>query len=97
MKKHLLIAVLALVLCVAAGAFAESGGRAGYSFREDYEGIDEAANSLFYVEVYNRDYQCLASASGFVCFEEHLFVTNYHVIDIEGAAFLRIWDDDDNK
>ena len=98
MKKHLLIALLVLVLCIAAGAFAEgSQDRAGYSFREDYDALDSAAKSLFYVEVYNRDFEALASASGFVCFEEHLFVTNYHVIDIEGAAFLRIWDDDDNK
>ena len=98
MKKHLLIALLVLVLCIAAGAFAEgSQDRAGYSFREDYDALDSAAKSLFYVEVYNRDFEALASASGFVCFEEHLFVTNYHVIDIEGAAFLRIWDDDDNR
>ena len=95
MKKHLLIVLLVLALCVTAGGFAESSR--GYSFREDYDALDEAAKSLFYVEVYNKDFQCLASASGFVCFEEHLFVTNYHVIDIEGAAFLRIWDDDDNK
>lgn len=96
MKKYLLIVLLVLALCVTAGGFAESGGR-GYSFREDYDALDEAAKSLFYVEVYNNEYQCLASASGFVCFEEHLFVTNYHVIDIEGTAFLRIWDDDDNR
>ena len=96
MKKHLLVVLLILALCVTACGFAESGGR-GYSFREDYDALDEAAKSLFYVEVYNNEFQCLASASGFICFDEHLFVTNYHVIDIEGAAFLRIWDDDDNR
>ena len=56
MKKHLLIALLVLVLCIAAGAFAEgSQDRAGYSFREDYDALDSAAKSLFYVEVYNRE------------------------------------------
>ena len=65
-----------------------------YSFREDYDAIDRAAKSLFYVETYNVSNDCLASASGFVSFDEHLFVTNQHVID--GAAYLKIWDDDNN-
>ena len=36
----------------------------------------------------------LGNASGFVTFDEHLFITNQHVID--GASYLKIWDDDNN-
>ena len=90
MKKLLLTAFLVVALCAVAGVSAESN----YSFREDYDAIDEAAKSLFYVEVYNKYSECYASASGFVCFDEHLFVTNFHVVD--GASFLRVWDDDNN-
>ena len=65
---------------------------ASYSFREDIDGINKRAKSIFYVETYNADGTCLGSASGFVAFSEHLFVTNQHVID--GASYLIIWDDD---
>ena len=63
-----------------------------YSFREDYDAIEQSANSVFYVEKYDSKNEYLGSASGFVAFAEHLFVTNQHVID--GAACLKIWDDD---
>ena len=65
-----------------------------YSFREDYKSVDNAAKSLFYVETYDKKGLSIGTASGFVSFDEHLFVTNQHVI--EGASYLRIWDDDDN-
>ena len=65
-----------------------------YSFREDLDAIDQAAKSLFYVEIYDDKNNCLGSASGFVAFDEHLFVTNQHVID--KAAYLKIWDEEDN-
>ena len=68
--------------------------RDGYSFKADYESIDRAAKSLFYVEVYDSSMSPTGNASGFVTFDEHLFVTNQHVI--EGAACLKIWDDDNN-
>ena len=57
----------------------------------DYEGIDQAAKSVFYVEIYNSDLQCIGSGSGFIMFEECLLVTNQHVID--GAYYLGILDD----
>lgn len=63
----------------------------GYSFRDDPDGMNQAANSVFYVEVYDDNLTLLGTASGFVAFDEHLFITNQHVID--GAAFLRITDD----
>ena len=65
-----------------------------YSFQKDYEKVDQAAKSLFYVETYDNNFNILSSASGFVTFDEHLFVTNQHVI--EGASILKIWDDDNN-
>lgn len=67
---------------------------AAYSFRGDYDAIDRVAKSVFYVETYDKNMECLASASGFVSFDEHLFVTNQHVID--GATYLKVWDDDNN-
>ncbi len=65
-----------------------------YSFREDFEKIDLTAKSLFYVERYNDKFECTGTASGFIAFDEHLFVTNQHVID--KGSYLKIWDDDDN-
>ena len=63
----------------------------GYSFSKDLEGVKKAAQSVFYVEMYNDNNICMGSGSGFICFDEHLFVTNQHVID--GAAYLKVWDD----
>ena len=68
--------------------------RDGYSFKADYESIDRAAKSLFYVEVYDSSMSATGNASGFVTFDEHLFVTNQHVI--QGASCLKILDDDDH-
>ncbi len=50
-----------------------------YSFIRDYDAIDLAAKSVFYVEVYDSIDRCIGSASGFIAFDEHLFVTNDHV------------------
>ena len=69
-----------------------SGG--AYSFREDLDAVDRAAKSVFYVEIYDELFECLGNASGFVAFDEHLFVTNQHVI--ENAAYLKIWDEDNS-
>ena len=71
----------------------ESGSEDKYSFKEDYDAIENAAQSVFYVEIYDSNNQPYGTGSGFVAFDEHLFVTNQHVI--EGASFLRIWDDND--
>ncbi len=66
-----------------------------YSFRDDLDGIDVAAKSVFYVEVLNKDKESIGRASGFVAFDEHLFVTNQHVI--QDAAYLQIEGEDDSK
>ena len=58
----------------------------------DYEGINQAAKSVFYVGIFNSANEIVGSGSGFVMFDERLFITNQHVID--GASFLVIMDDD---
>ncbi len=66
-----------------------------YSFQKDYDAIEIATNSIFYVDIYDANMEYIGSASGFVIFREHLFVTNYHVI--ENAFFIKIWDEMDNS
>lgn len=55
----------------------------------DYDGVDHAAKSVFYVEAYKSGKK--ETGSGFVLFEECLLITNQHVIN--GASYLRITDD----
>lgn len=66
-----------------------------YSFQSDYEAIEKAIHSIFYVEIFDARDKYIGSASGFVAFQEHLFITNYHVI--KDAAYLVIWDEDKNS
>lgn len=61
------------------------------SFSQDYIAINETAQSMFLVEVYDNKDQCIATGSGFVAFDGHYFVTNQHVID--GSAYIIIYDD----
>lgn len=75
----------------------EAAGRTGsgdYSFQCDPDAIEATADSVFYVEVYDKDDNPLGTGSGFVTFEEHLFVTNQHVI--QDAAYLKVYDDEYN-
>ncbi|MBR5383284.1 MAG: trypsin-like peptidase domain-containing protein, partial [Clostridia bacterium] len=65
------------------------------SFKDDYDAIETAADSMFLVEVYNAKDRLVATGSGFVAFDEHYFVTNHHVI--EGAAYLKVYDDNSSK
>lgn len=65
-----------------------------YSFQQDYVGIEKAVKSLFYVEKIDSNNTSISSASGFVSFDEHLFVTNQHVIN--NGSYLKIWDEDNN-
>lgn len=60
-------------------------------FSSDYNAIEAAAQSMFLVEVYDIDDDCIATGSGFVAFDEHYFITNQHVI--EDAAYLVVYDD----
>lgn len=48
--------------------------------------VDGVIDSVYYVGIYDKDNRKVGSGSGFVAFNEELFVTNHHVI--EGAAYL---------
>lgn len=78
-------------------AAAVSGGTpteapsSGYSFRDDYDAIDRCVQSVFYVDIYDRNKEVIGSASGFVALDDHVFITNYHVI--KDAAYLIVWDE----
>ena len=66
----------------------------GYNFMNNYVVFDQAAKSVFYVEIFDSNDNFLGNASGFVAFDEHLFITNQHVIN--EASYLKIWDDNDD-
>lgn len=66
--------------------------RPAYSFREDLDGIESAAQSVFYIEILDKNKQSTGRASGFVAFDEHLLVTNQHVID--DAYYLQVEGED---
>lgn len=87
-KLNILVIIILLSYCPYIHSYAE------YSLQKDYETIDNLSKSVFYVDVYDKDLQYLGCASGFVAFEEHLFVTNQHVID--GASYLKVWDENNN-
>ena len=99
--RALRLAALALAMMIAGALFARPGaageGRqvemSEYAYSGgDYKGIDLAAKSVFYIEMYGADYKRLGSGSGFVMFDEGLLVTNQHVI--KGTSYLIAVDDD---
>lgn len=61
-----------------------------YNAEEIY---DLCAPSVFYIEVYNKSGEVIASGSGFFIDDKGTAVTNYHVID--GAYSAKIHTDDD--
>lgn len=69
--------------------------KSSYSFREDLDGIDSAAQSVFYIEILDKYREPIGRASGFVAFDEHLLVTNQHVID--EAYYLQVEGEDGSK
>ena len=66
-----------------------------YSFTSDIDGIERIAKSVFLVEMYDGNQEKIGTGSGFIMFDEHLFVTNQHVIN--GTAYLRIYEDAEDK
>ena len=64
------------------------------SFSQDPAAIEQAADSVFMLEVYSSRRQKIAVGSGFVAFDASLLVTNYHVIE-GGAYVIAISDDQD--
>ena len=72
-----------------------AGAENRYSFLDDLDGIDRAAKSIFYVEALDREGNMLRRATGFVAFDEHLLVTNQHVI--QGAFSLKAEGEDGSR
>lgn len=97
MKKKIIILILIISMlqnpCIALSQN-NIGSNNTYSFQDDYDGIERACKSVFYVEIYDKNNEFVGNASGFVAFREHLFITNYHVI--EGASYLAVCDEEDN-
>ena len=83
------LAVLALTLFRTEPAFAE------YSFSNDPDAVEKAADSVFLLEIYDARDRKIASGSGFVIFEPCIMATNYHVI--EDAAYVIAVSDDADK
>ena len=63
-------------------------------FQNDADAIEEAANSVFMLEIYASNNQKIGVGSGFVAFDSTLLITNYHVIE-DGAYVVAIGDDKD--
>ena len=70
----------ALLLLLAGAAGAEQ------KFTEDADAIEQAADSVFMLEIYGSDNRKIGVGSGFVAFAPSILVTNYHVI--EGGAYI---------
>ena len=81
--------VLAVSLPLAGEAYAE------YSFSNDPDAVEKAADSVFLLEIYDAHNRKIASGSGFVIFQPSIMVTNYHVI--EDAAYVIAVSDDSDK
>lgn len=84
MKRTLVVFCLSFLLFVS--AFADNE----LTFQSDYEAINAAAQSMFFVEVIGEDGTPIATGSGFVAFDG-MFITNYHVI--QDAAVLNVYSD----
>ena len=85
-KPVLVFSLILFLLCACAPACSE------YSFTEDADAIERAADSVFMLEVYSAYNQKTGVGSGFVAIENGLLITNYHVIE-DGAYLLAISDD----
>ena len=83
------LAVLAISLLLPETACAE------YSFSNDPDAVEKAADSVFLLEIYDAYNRKIASGSGFVIFQPTIMVTNYHVI--EDAAYVIAVSDDSDK
>lgn len=93
MKAHarFFFLILISILTVFAVGIASAEADGAKPFSTDYEAINEAAQSMFLVEIYGANDTLLGTGSGFIAFDEHYFVTNHHVI--EDAKYLIVVDD----
>ena len=85
------ISVFSMVLLL---VFTISTAFGEYSFTNDADAIEEAANSVFMLEVYSGRNQKIGIGSGFLAFDHTKLVTNYHVIE-NGAYVIAVSDDQD--
>ena len=81
MKRSIRALCLILAALLTAGVPALAEAAEALSFSTDYQGIDDAAQSV--LMLYWEDEYYEYSGSAFVAFEEDMLLTNYHVI--EGA------------
>ena len=79
-----------VILCLSFLLFISASADDGLTFQTDYEAINAAAQSVFFVEVIGEDGTPIATGSGFVAFDG-MFITNYHVI--QDAAVLNVYSD----
>lgn len=93
MKAHarFFFLILICILTVFSVGIVSAEADGAKPFSTDYEAINEAAQSMFLVEVYDRNDTLIKTGSGFIAFDEHYFVTNHHVI--EDAQYLIVVDD----
>ncbi|MBR4538733.1 MAG: serine protease [Clostridia bacterium] len=83
------------VLMVLTASFLLAGtAYAEYSFSNDPDAVEKAADSVFMLEIYDAYNRKIASGSGFVIFQSSIMATNYHVIE-DGAYVIAISDDSD--
>lgn len=74
-KNLALLLAIALILPLVSGA-------AALPFLQDVQAINQAAGSVLMLQVYsNKAADYIASGSGFVAFDSHSLITNYHVIE----------------
>ena len=86
-KLNLFVSFAILFLLLVGGS-----GHADYSFSNDADAVENAANSVFMLEVYDSRNRKIAVGSGFVIFEPDILATNYHVIS-DGAYVVAISDE----
>lgn len=84
-KRLLPLLALLCLLCQAPAGRAEG-------FREDLAGINQAAQSVLMLYVYDAEKNLVSTGSGFVAFDNRTLVTNYHVM--AGADSILATSDD---
>ena len=103
-RLPIVIGMLLLVVIVSVGVLIAFGGVEGIkrsivtektpttiAFSNDPNAIAIASKSVVKLSCYDRSGDLCATGSGFACFEDHIIVTNYHVIEdgvysIEGST-----------
>ncbi len=100
--KKIAYFLLVILLCYSAiGGYAEAvlpyklNSAPDYSFQQDYDAIERKTKSVFLVHIIGLNDIVLGYGSGFVAFNEHVFITNQHVID--QAQYLVIESDDNRQ